>query len=204
MHRKNGTSKKQFFLHESWSKNAGRWVAAQLANRKMKERKMESFQKFINEYRKQLEKGAIQEAYRGLMEYIMSLRTHFMKKYPDYVESGSIYYGYMDMTYFSVFPKSIRDRKLKVPIVFLHEAFRFEVWLSGVNRQVQEKYWKLIKESDWNKYKLVPQEGKGVDSIVEHTLVDNPDFNDLDALTEQIEKGTLKFIQDVENFLSKH
>jgi hypothetical protein len=91
-----------------------------------------------------------------------------------------------------------------VPIVFLHEAFRFEVWLSGVNRQVQEKYWKLIKESDWNQYKLVPQEGKDVDSIVEHILVDNPDFSDLDALTQQIEKGTLKFIQDVENFLSKH
>jgi hypothetical protein len=165
---------------------------------------MESFQKSIDEYRKQLEKGAIQEAYRGLMEYIMGLRTHFMKKYSDSIESGSIYYGYMDMTYFSVFPKSIKDRKLKVPIVFLHEEFRFEVWLSGVNRQVQEKYWELIEESKWNKYKLVSQEGKGVDSIIEHILVDNPDFSDLDALTQQIEIGTLKFIQDVENFLSKH
>jgi len=35
-------------------------------------------------------------------------------------------------------------------------------------------------------------------------LVENPDFNDLDALTSQIEKGTLKFIEDVENFLSEH
>jgi len=78
------------------------------------------------------------------------------------------------------------------------------VWLSGVNRQVQEKYWKLIKENDWNKYKLVPQEGKGVDSIVEHILVEEPDFSDLDALTQQIETGTLKFIQDLESFLSKH
>jgi len=31
-----------------------------------------------------------------------------------------------------------------------------------------------------------------------------PDFSDLDALTKQIEKGALKFIGDVENFLSKH
>ena len=125
-----------------------------------------------------------------------------MKKYPDYVASGSIYYGYIDMTYFSVFPKSIKDRKLKIAIVFLHEAFRFEVWLSGVNRQIQAKYWELIKESDWNKYQIVPP-AKGVDSIVEHILVDNSDFSDLDALTQQIEKGTLKFIQDVENFLPK-
>jgi hypothetical protein len=34
--------------------------------------------------------------------------------------------------------------------------------------------------------------------------VDNPDFSDLDALTEQIERETLKFIKDVEGFLSEH
>ncbi|MBA7538986.1 hypothetical protein ES705_31264 [subsurface metagenome] len=163
---------------------------------------MKSFQEALNQYRKQLKNGAIQEAYRGLMEYIMGLRTHFMKKHPDYVVSGSIYYGYMDMTYFSVFPKSIKDRKLKIAIVFLHEAFRFEVWLSGVNRQVQTKYWELIKESGWNKYQIVSP-AKGVDSIVEHILVDNPDFRDVTDLTQQIELGTLNFIQDVENFLSR-
>jgi hypothetical protein len=171
--------------------------------RKMKGLKMESFQESMNEYRKQIEKGSIQRAYKGLMEYIMGLRTHFKNKYPDYSVSGSIYYGYMDMTYFSVFPKSIKDRKLKIAIVFLHDELRFDVWLSGVNRQVQTKYWNLIKESDWNKYHMVPT-GKGVDSIVEYILVDNPDFNDLDALTQQIEMGTLKFIKDVESFLSKH
>jgi hypothetical protein len=161
---------------------------------------MKSFQESMSEYRKQLEKGAIQEAYRGLMEYIMGLRTHFKAKYPDYVVSGSIYYGYMDMTYFSVFPQSLKDRDLKIAIVFLHEAFRFEVWLAAKNKQVQTSYWKLIKESDWDKYHIVSP-AKGIDSIVEYILVENPDFSDLDALTEQIESGTLKFIEDVENFL---
>jgi hypothetical protein len=42
----------------------------------MRDLNMESFHEYINEYRKQLEKGAIQGAYKGLMEYIMSLRTH--------------------------------------------------------------------------------------------------------------------------------
>jgi hypothetical protein len=163
---------------------------------------MELFHECINEYRRQLERGAIQKAYRGLMEYIMGLRTHFMKTYPDYVVSGNIYYGYMDMTYFSVMPKSIKERKLKVAIVFLHESFRFEAWLSGVNRQVQTQYWKSIKESGWDKYRIVPQ-AKGVDSIVEKILVNKPNFSDLDALTKQIESATLIFIQDVEIFFSK-
>jgi len=161
---------------------------------------MESFHEYINEYRKQLEKGAIKEAYKGLMEYIMGLRTHFKNKYPGYFVSGSIYYGYMDMTYFSFFPKSLKQRKLKIAIVFIHEAFRFEVWLAGVNKQVQTKYWKLIKESDWNKYHIVSTT-KGADSIIESVLVDDPDFNDLDTLTKQIERETLKFIKDVESFL---
>ena len=69
---------------------------------------MGSFHEYIEEYRIQLEKGAIKKAYRGLMEYMMDLRTHFKDKYPDFYVSGSIYLGYMDMTYFSFFPKSIK------------------------------------------------------------------------------------------------
>jgi hypothetical protein len=164
---------------------------------------MGSFHEYMNEYKKQIQKGDIKKAYKGLMEYIMDLRTHFQNKYPDYFVSGSIYYGYMDMTYFSFFPESLKHRKLKIAIVFCHDTCRFEVWLAGYNKQIQTKYWKLIKESDWNKYHIVSTT-KGVDSIIEYILVDNPDFSDLDRLTKHIEKGTLTFIKDVENFLSKH
>jgi hypothetical protein len=40
---------------------------------------MSSFQDNMNEYRKQLEKGAIQRAYQGLMDYIRGLRVYFEK-----------------------------------------------------------------------------------------------------------------------------
>jgi len=149
---------------------------------------MESFHEYMNEYKKQLEKGAINEAYRGLMEYFNVLRLYFKKKYPDHSVSGSVYYGYMDMTYFSFFPKSLKRRKLKIAIVFLHEVFRFEVWLAGYTKKVQTKYWKLFSESNWNKYRI-PSTTKGVDSIIEFILVDNPDFSNLDILTNQIERG---------------
>jgi hypothetical protein len=157
----------------------------------------------MNEYRKQLEKGAIQAAYKGLMAYILDLKAHFKNDYPDYFVSGSIYYGYMDMTYFSFYPKSIKDRNLKIAIVFLHESFRFEAWLAGFNKQVQTKYWHLFKESGWNQYHIVSTT-QGVDAIIESILVDSPDFSDLDALTRQIERETMKFIEDVEHFLAKY
>ena len=164
---------------------------------------MEPFHEYINEYRKQLENGAIKKVYKGLIEYIMALRTHFKNKYPDYFVSSSIYVGYMDMTYFAFTPKSIKQRDLKIALVFIHETFKFEVWLAGTNKQVQDKYWHLLKDSGWNKYPIVSTT-KGVDSIIEYILVDNPDFSDLETLTNQIERATLNFITDIESFLSKH
>ena len=104
---------------------------------------------------------------------------------------------------FFVDQKSLQQRKLKIAIVFIHETCSFEVWLAGYNKQNQAKYWKLLKESGWNKYQLVSTT-EGVDSILEHSLVDKPDFSDLEALTTQIETEALKFIKNVESFLSKH
>ena len=163
---------------------------------------MQSFDEYLVEYRKQLEKGAIQKAYKGLLEYMMDLRTQLKTRYADYFVSGSIYYGYMDMTYFSFTPQTLKDRNLKIAIVFLHESFRFEAWLAGYNKAVQTKYWNLFQQSGWNQYPVVPTT-KGADSIIECVLVANPDFRDIDSLTNQIERGTLKFIEDVERFLVK-
>jgi hypothetical protein len=163
---------------------------------------MKSLQENMAEFRKQLEKGSIQKAYQGLMEFMIRLKNHFSNKYPDYSAPGSLYNGYMDMTYFSILPKSLKDRDLKIAIVFLYDAFRFEIWLSGKNKLVLAKFWKIIKKSGWGKYKVV-EPVKGVDSVVEHVLVDNPDFSDLDALTKQIEQRALEFIRDIESFLAK-
>ena len=147
--------------------------------------------------------GYLQEAYKGLMEYILNLKLYFKKKYPNYFVSGGIYFGYMDMTYFSFIPESLKRRKLRIAIVFNYNEFRFEVWLAGYNKQVQKKYWNLFKEIGWDKY-FIPSTTKGFDSIIEYILAENPDFSDLDVLTNQIEAGVLKFISDVEALLLKH
>jgi len=45
---------------------------------------------------------------------------------------------------------------------------------------------------------------KAYRGLIEYVLVENPDFRDLGALTSQIEKGTMMFIKDVEDFLSHY
>jgi hypothetical protein len=162
---------------------------------------MGSFAESMNEFRKLLQEGEIQEAYQGLMAYFRDLRAHFKSEHPTYPVSGSIYYGYMDMTYFAIFPEALKSRDLKIAIVFVYETFRFEVWLSGANRDVQAKYWRLVKDSGWDRYHLASDPRKE-DYVIGHVLAADPDFGDLQKLTKRIEGGTLAFIREVEGFLS--
>jgi len=110
---------------------------------------MATLQECVIEYKSLLEKGEIQKAYKGILEFLMALRTHFEKQFPEWTVPGGLYTGYMDMSYFSIIPSSLKERKLKIAVVFIHEACRFEIWLAGVNKTVQAEYWQLIKDSGW-------------------------------------------------------
>ena len=62
-------------------------------------------------------------------------------------------------------------------------------------------YWKLFADGGWKKYKIVSP-GVGVDSVLEHIAVANPDFDDPDGLTAKIEEAAEDFIRDIESFLA--
>jgi hypothetical protein len=163
---------------------------------------MPSIQKDLEEFQELLRKGSVQKAYRALLDYMLSLRTHFEKRRPDYPVSG-LYQGQMDITFFALFPRSLKPRDLKIAIVFNYDAFRFEAWLTGRNRMVQREYWERFRKSQWPEYRVV-RPGKGVDSIVECDLAVKFDLNAPDALTAKIEKTTIAFIEDIEKYLSEH
>ena len=149
----------------------------------------------IQEYRLQLGKGHIQKAYQGIMAFMSSLKLDLEKAYPDYFTSA-LYFGYMDMTYFAFTPPQLKDRRLKIAIVYLHEEGRFEAWLGGNNRKIQGETIARLEHRKLGKFKL-SQVQPGVDSIIELILVEQPDFDQLETLKEQIEEKTLKFIHDM-------
>ena len=153
----------------------------------------------IKEYMIQLGKGQIQKAYKGIMVFMTGLRTYLEDRHPESVTSA-LYFGYMDMTYFAFTPSGLRDRKLKIAIVYLHESGRFEVWLGGANRKIQAEYIDLMSSKNIGRYKL-SQVSPGVDSIIESTLVEHPDFDHPEELKKLIEKKTIEFIDDVTSIL---
>lgn len=68
-------------------------------------------------------------------------------------------------------------------MVFNHNHIRFEAWLLGQTKDIQEKYWKLLKNTKWINGSEMPQY-----SIFEVILVQNPDFNDISLLEHALKE----------------
>lgn len=83
-------------------------------------------------------------------------------------------------------------------LVLNHTKMQFEVWLLGQTIAIQEKYWEYFKSTKWNKNRTT----KPQYSILETTLIADPNFNDLDKLSEQIQNKlvlvTDEILQDIE------
>jgi hypothetical protein len=163
---------------------------------------MEISNKAIAEYREQLKNSNLKAIYQGIMKYFDELRLHLKNKFPDYFLSD-VHYGLMDYTYLYFFPKSLQRQKLKVALLFSHDTFKLEVLLAGYNRSAQAKYWKLFKENGFSKYNLAKSASES-DRFLDYIISDNPDFSNPDTLTTQIESEILRFIRDIEAFLTKN
>ena len=162
---------------------------------------MNTLDEHIKEYQKQLNKGHIQKAYTGIMAFMASVKSYLTDKYPDF-STSSLYFGTMDMTYFAFTPIHLKEKKLKVAIVFLHEACRFEVWLAGSNRKIQSKVINQLSKKNLGEYQL-SRVSPGIDSIIESVLVEKPDFDMPDALRYQIEEKTIEFIEEMTLLLNQ-
>jgi hypothetical protein len=154
----------------------------------------------LREYTAQLGKGQIQRAYKGIMSFMYELKAHLEGKHPEYAASA-LYFGYMDMTYFAFTPPDLRDRKLKIAIVYLHEENRFEVWLAANNRKLQADCIQTLSHKDLGIYSL-SQMAPGVDAIIAEVIIDQPDYDCPNQMKERIETKTLQFAEDMFGFLS--
>ncbi|MGB7593949.1 MAG: hypothetical protein WBL80_00110 [Erysipelotrichaceae bacterium] len=127
-------------------------------------------------------------------------KAYLERKYPDYL-SSALYPGYMDMTYIAFTSLELKNKKLKVAIVYLHEECRFEIWLAGTNRQIQAEMIALLTQKDIGAY-VLSQISPGVDSIIASILIDQPDFDHPDSLKTSLEIKTMEFIRDMESLVS--
>ncbi|WP_282042735.1 DUF7000 family protein [Winogradskyella flava] len=158
---------------------------------------MENLNKYVAVYKEQLEKGDILIAYNELVKFVMKLRTEFIKTLSDKYSFAGILHGYMDYTYFYYSNDFLKSKKLKLGLVLNHLEMRFEIWLLGNTIPTQKNHWELLKNTKWNKDKTeMPKY-----SILETTLVENPDFDNLEKLTKQIETKMIKASDEILDYL---
>ncbi|MFU8925564.1 DUF7000 family protein [Acinetobacter puyangensis] len=160
---------------------------------------MEDLNHYVQLYQTQLKKGDIQKAYIGLIKFIMQLKADFSRDLSELFSFGNISPGYLDFTYFPFSNVFLRERKLRFGIVFNHEKLRFELWLMGQNSDIQKQYWEMLKSCTWN----IHQRHMPKYSVLEVVLVDNPDFNYLEQLSQEIRQAMLQFTPKIINVLEK-
>ncbi|MHC1719686.1 MAG: hypothetical protein AB9844_03160 [Clostridiaceae bacterium] len=160
---------------------------------------MKTLNQLIEEYTYILRQGEIQTAYKAILEFIGKLRADVIKKYPDY-ETGSLYQGYMNMTYFSLSTKLLKEKGLKLAIVYLHSKGVFEVWLSARNRDIAKRY-EYILNSNISDNISVFHDDFNQDALIEYTLTSTPNFDKQATLIEIIEQGIDKFLIAVNSHL---
>jgi len=152
---------------------------------------MKTLNELIEGYTHHLQQGEIQIAYKGILEFLGKLRAEFIKKYPHY-DVSSIYQGYMDMSYFSLSTKSLKDKGLKIAIVYLHEKGDFEVWLSARNRAIAKNYASMLNDICGDV--KVFHDKNNPDAIIECILTPTPNFEDQSSLIDTIDQGVKEFV----------
>ncbi|MFA5274519.1 MAG: hypothetical protein WC339_03450 [Candidatus Izemoplasmatales bacterium] len=161
---------------------------------------MSGLQADIAIYQAQLQRGNIQNAYKGILTFLSCFRTYLSEKHPTH-RSGALYAGYMDMSYFSHTPEDIVKRKLKIALVYLHESGSFEAWLCGNNRQIQINMITELSNRELGRFHL-SKPLPGVDSIVECSLETKPNFDRPEWLMNELENRLMVFIQEIRDIVA--
>ncbi|WP_294733810.1 hypothetical protein [uncultured Flavobacterium sp.] len=138
--------------------------------------------------------------YRQGINYLKDLRNYFRKEYDSDFTVGSLYQGSLDCSWFSLKTEDLKHLKLKFVIVFNFELMQLEICFSGQNKDVRKKYWKIFKDSNWDKYHLADSIDGSL-SIINHVIIENPDFSDTKKLTKQIEIESFKFMNEFQDIL---
>lgn len=156
---------------------------------------MKTLNELIKGYTHQLKQGELQIAYKGILEFLGKLRAEVIKNNPHY-DASSIYQGYMDMSYFSLNTKSLKDKGLKIAIVYLHEKGDFEVWLSARNRDIAKNYASILNSNISDNVNIF-HDINNPDAIIECILTPTPNFEDQSSLIDTINQGVEKFVTTI-------
>ena len=158
-----------------------------------------SLSSLIPAYKKVLSDGDVHRVYQSLVNIVQNLRTGFSKKYKKEYSAANVLHGYIDFTYFYLQNDYLKKHKLKFSVVLNHQKACIELWLLGQTKDVQARYWERLKDTEWADEKEMPEY-----SIFEVTLLADPDFDDVEGLSDSVYAEFDSLSLEILNTLKKY
>lgn len=155
--------------------------------------------KYLNEYKGLIKTTDLQKGYQEFIKLFRFLRIGLEKELPEYTFSGNIVENNMDYSYFQLVDTRLKEQGIKIQVVFKHREFRFEIWASGYNRKIQNKYYERLKNKELP-YILNNQPSR-VDYILSSPIDENIDLSDGEGLIRIIKSSTIELIKSISNLL---
>lgn len=100
------------------------------------------------EYKRIMDNTMIRSCYQQVISLIKTIASVLEERLPAYRFMKRIVENQMDVTYFQLTNERLKDRGLKIQVVFVHETCEFEVWMSGYNRNIQCAYAKVLAHQE--------------------------------------------------------
>jgi hypothetical protein len=150
---------------------------------------------YIKEYESIMESTNLQRGYQELIKFFRYLKIYLEKEMTDYKFTGNIVENNMDYSYFQFYNEIFKNKGLKIVVVYVHKTCNYEVWLSGINRQTQVKYYEKIKGKKY-KYELTSDPNR-FDYILKEKIIEECNYKDLNNLLIKMSNKIQCFIDDI-------
>lgn len=148
-------------------------------------------------YKTLLETTELQEGYQEFIRLFRYLRIELEKELDDFSFSSRIVENRMDFAYFQLLSDELKEKGLKVQIVFVHKEYQFEVWISGYNRKIQCDYYNHLKDQKI-KYSLNHNPNR-VDYIIKSKLPKDIDLSNCSTLTQKLKSEANEIVTFAKN-----
>lgn len=151
----------------------------------------------LRDYQHLLQTTNLQKCSREFHSLFRSVRNELEKAMPDYQFQKDITEKCLEYSYFQFTNPVLKDKGLKIVVLFVHQSFQFEVLLSGYNREVQSRVYETIKGKDLE-FELCSNPSKE-DFILRSPLPPTLIFEDLDVLVSKLKTNALALFSVISN-----
>lgn len=150
---------------------------------------------YIEEYKKIIQTTNLQKGYQESIKFFRYLKNYLQKEMNNFKFTANIVENNMDYSYFQFTNEKLKKKGLKIVFVFVHKEFKYQIWLSGVNRQTQVKYSDMYEKN--NKYTISPNPDK-TDYIISRDIDIELNYDNLEDLLDNFKKKVYMFINDID------